>query len=154
MEFRITNKILRLVEGSIPGKIVGDNNDYRARFYFDEEWDGLVKTARFINNGKYADQVLDENDSCKIPIEVLKGGQMIVGVFAGDLHTTSVDNVIITPSILEKYGIPVDTTQEVYTQVIERRIRDVVDEYFKDNPIQTTNITFKSWTEVDAEEVG
>ena len=137
MEFRIKNKVLRLVPNSIPDKIVGDNTDYKAKFYFDEEWDGLVKTIRFINNGVYCDQLLDENDECKIPIEVLKGGQLYVGAFSGDIHTTSGDNVIVTPSILERYGEPAIKPEEIYTQVIEREIPDAINNYFEKNPVPT-----------------
>lgn len=53
------------------GKLIGDNADYIARFIFDEEWNGKIKTARFIMKGIHSDVIL-EDDQCTIPVEILK----------------------------------------------------------------------------------
>ena len=42
------------------------NLDYVAEFHFDEEWNGKVKTARFVQNKEYFDVVLAD-DRCEIP---------------------------------------------------------------------------------------
>lgn len=120
MDFYIKNKIIQLDKQSLQKKkIIGDNTEYVANFIFDEEWNGKVKTARFINNGIYKDVILNDKDSCNIPIEVMKSGIVEVGVYAGNLQTTTATCVMITPSILEKYGIPADPTPELYTQIME-----------------------------------
>lgn len=119
MYFYIKNKIIQLDKQSLQKKkIIGDNTEYVANFIFDEEWNGKVKTARFINNGIYKDVILNDKDSCNIPIEVMKSGIVEVGVYAGNLQTTTATCVMITPSILEKYGIPSDPTPEIYAQII------------------------------------
>ena len=58
MDFYIKNKIIQLDKESLKEdekKVIGDNTEYVANFIFDEEWNGKVKTARFINNGIYKD---------------------------------------------------------------------------------------------------
>ncbi len=150
MDFYIKNKIIQLDKQSLQKEIVGDNTGYVANFIFDDEWNGKVKIARFINNGVYKDVILNDNDSCNIPIEVMKSGIVEVGVYAGNLQTTTATCVMITPSILEKYGIPADLTPSVYAQILElvesikkedvteAEIQEAVNNYLKENPIQTT----------------
>lgn len=121
MIFYIENKVIRFDKKTLDGKkVVGDNTGYLAQFMFDEEWDGKVKTARFINNDEYVDVILDENNSCYIPLEVMKSGNMNVGVYAGNLTTTTPVKVKITASILEEYGLPADPTPDVYAQIMEK----------------------------------
>lgn len=121
MDFYIENKIIRFDKSTLTGKkIVGDNTDYRANFFFDDEWKGKTKTARFINNGIYKDIILDENDSCYIPLEVMKAGNMNVGVYAGNLATSTPAKVKITASILEEHGLPADPTPDVYAQIMAK----------------------------------
>lgn len=150
MDFYIKNKIIQLDKNSLKEKIIGDNTEYVANFIFDEEWNGKVKTARFINNGIYKDVILDDNNSCNFPIEVMKSGVVEVGVYAGELKTTTATCVVITPSILEKYGLPADPTPSVYVQILElvesikkediteAEIQEAVNNYLKENPVQTT----------------
>lgn len=151
MDFYIENKVIRFDKKTLDGKkVVGDNTDYLAKFIFDDEWNGKIKTARFINNDKYVDVILDENDSCHIPIEVMKSGNMNVGVYAGNLTTTTPVKVKITASILEEDGLPADPTPDVYSQVITivenireeavttEEVQDAVDEYLIENPVPTT----------------
>lgn len=70
------------------GDIVCGNSNYQIKFTFDAEWDAFsTKTARFVSNGEFTD-VDFTGDTVAVPImhntEVLK-----VGVYAGDLRTTS-----------------------------------------------------------------
>lgn len=97
--------------------VIGDNSDYIANFIFDSEWDYKIKTARFQRtNGKYVDVIL-ENDSCKIPVEVLKFGYLSVGVFTDEMTTTYCD-IFVKASIKEKNGNPIEPTSDVYAQII------------------------------------
>lgn len=144
MDFYIKNKIIQLDKETIPidEPPVSYNKGYEAHFIFDEEWDGLVKTARFVNGNKHIDVVL-ENDSCEFPIDIM-GAVVEVGVFAGDLKSTTSSYVIFLPSILEHFGIPADPPPEIYMQII-RMLQEIKD--------KSSSITFKSWTAVDAEGV-
>lgn len=88
-----------------------------------------------------------------------------MGVFAGNLRSTTATYIRFLPDILEKCGLPADPTSEIYAQILERienireeavteeEIQEAVDNYLKENPVQSTTITYKSWTSVDIEEV-
>lgn len=164
MIFYIENKVIRFDKKTLNGKkVVGDNTDYLAQFVFDEEWGGKTKTARFINNDEYVDVILDENDSCYIPLEVMKSGNMNVGVYAGNLTTTTPVKVKITASILEDDGLPADPTPDVYMQlaakiqeikdasVSNEEIQEAVNKYLEENPVEASTMTVITWTE---EELG
>lgn len=148
MVFRIEKKVIKLDKSTLDGKVVSYNSDYDADFIFDEEWEGKVKTVRFINNGEYVDVVLTDTNSCKIPLEVMRSGQLEVGVFAGNLRTTSVARVTIVASILEDTDIPANPTDDVYLQIMER-----LDELYSlvgdGGGGGGTTVTYKTWTEED-----
>ena len=90
----------------------------------------LVKTVRFVNGNKHKDVIL-KNDSCEFPIDIM-GSVVEVGVFAGDLKSTTSSYVVFLPSILEHFGIPVDPTPEVYMQVM-RLIQEIKNDIEEDN---------------------
>ena len=98
--------------------IVCDNSDYTAVFDFDAEWDEYTtKTARFVYGGKYTDVVFSGNE-CPVPV-IQDTRAVTVGVFAGDLHTTTPAYFACVPSILFGNGIPADPTPDVYAQLME-----------------------------------
>lgn len=135
MDFYIKDKIITLDEDTLPPDgVVGDNAEYIANFFFDEGWTGREKTARFIrNDGFYKDQVL-KDDSCKFPPEIMKGGLVRVGVFAGNLEVTTPARVPVRVSILEEEGLPADPTPEVYVQLTEM-IKEIRDKAVSDEEI-------------------
>ncbi len=164
MDFYIKNKIITLDKNTLPDEktLVGDNTGYIARFKFDSEWEGLVKTARFIGRGgQYADEVLTKDDSCEFPLAILKSGLVEVGVFAGNLKASMGTKLRINPSILEKLGLPADPPPDVYTQLTEmiKEIRDTavsdeevqeaVNKYLEENPVEVPTSTVKMWSEED-----
>lgn len=143
MNFHIKNKIITLDENTLPPDgVVGDNTDYTANFFFDDGWLGVEKTARFIGKNGHKDVIL-ENDSCKIPREALKSGLLLVGVYAGDLQTTTPARVPIRASILDKDGLPADPTPDVYAQLLKR-----LDALYESSG---SSVTIKNWTEEDLE---
>lgn len=97
--------------------IVCGNSDYIAVFDFDAEWDAYeTKTARFIWNGKYTDVVFT---GTKCPVPVITGAfGVLIGVYAGDLHTTTAATVDTEKSILCRNGLPADPPPDVYAQII------------------------------------
>ena len=103
------------------------NSDYTIQFEFDAEWDAFPeKTARFIYANQYQDVVFQYN-SCRIP--VITGALVItVGVFAGDLHTTTPAVINARRSILCPAGSPADPSEDVYNQLMEEmnRIFDAI----------------------------
>ena len=120
LNFIVKDRIIKFDKSSLTEKVVGDNTGYVANFIFDEEWTNKVKTARFIKDGTYVDMILDDNDQCDIPLEVLKSGTLEVGVFAGNLRSSTSCKVSIKPSILESNRLPAAPTDDVYAQIIEK----------------------------------
>lgn len=101
-------------------RVVCGNSDYAVRFDFDEEWsEYAVKTARFVTeDGSYTD-VQFEGDTCAIPI-LRNTRTLLVGVFAGNLRTTTAALIHAVPCITDPDGTPADPTPDVYAQLMER----------------------------------
>ena len=87
------------------GCIVCGNSDYQIKFSFDAEWNEYTtKTARFIWGGHYTD-VDFTGDSCDVPT-IYDTAEVEVGVYAGDLKTTTSARIDCQKSILCKGGTP------------------------------------------------
>lgn len=101
-------------------RVVCGNSDYAVRFDFDAEWaEYAVKTARFVTeDGSYTD-VQFEGDTCTIPI-LRNTRTLLVGVFAGNLRTTTAALIHAVPCITDPDGTPADPTPDVYAQLMER----------------------------------
>ncbi len=115
----VRNKIARTDEEQ--AQIVCGNSDYTIKFDFDEEWGAeTVKTARFIfaSNGKYID-VQFSGDECHMPV-ISDTTSVLVGVFAGNLCTTTGALIHSIPCITDPGGTPVEPTPDVYAQLMER----------------------------------
>lgn len=116
-------KILKIpvidkIAQSINECIICGNSDYIIEFAFDEEWEAEnVKTARFIFNGAAIDVVF-EGSSVAVPV-ISNTTTLAVGVYAGDLRTTTPALINCKKSILCADGTPPDPTPEVYAQIID-----------------------------------
>lgn len=96
------------------GDIVCGNSDYQIAFTFDDEWaEHAEKTARFIWNGQYFD-VDFTGDTCPVPI-VTNTNQLTVGVYAGQLSTTTPATIGCKKSILCGGEPPSPGTGENYS---------------------------------------
>lgn len=116
IEITIRNKVARIASSPI---IVGKNKDYIVRFNFDEDWDKYdTKTARFSQDDEYQDIIFTGNE-CSMP--ALDGGKVVeVGVYAGDISTTTPAYLKVHKSIIDDDGVPADPTPDVYAQIMER----------------------------------
>lgn len=115
VKITIKEKVATLEE---PASIVCGNSDYNIVFTFDEEWSAYqAKTARFAYGGNYIDVVFEGNQ-CAMPILVNTTG-VYIGVFAGDLHTTTPAYVTCRKSIICEGGAPAEPPQDVYAQIME-----------------------------------
>lgn len=95
------------------------NSDFVVAFDFDEEWaEYTTKTARFTWNGQYEDVIFDGNE-CPVPI-ISDAHSFKVGVFAGNLRTTTPAYVPAKKSILCDGGVPADPPPDVYAQIMEK----------------------------------
>ena len=123
-------------------RIVCGNSDYVAVFDFDAEWAAYdAKTARFVYpGGKYVDVVF-YGASCPVPVLHNTIG-VKVGVFAGDLHTTTSAWFECDKSILCGSGDPVPPHDGAYAQIMELLNKlggdmgAAVEEYLKKHPVE------------------
>ena len=101
--------------------IVCGNTDNIVEFTFDEEWAAFqTRTARFvyIQGGavKYTDVVFT-GDTVAVP-SLSDTKEVRVGVFAGDLHTTTPARIPCELSILCGTGSPAEPTPSQYDQLM------------------------------------
>lgn len=116
IEINVENKIASAAEKS--AFIVCGNSDYLIKFSFDEEWaEHEVKTARFAYAGKYIDIVFS-GDECPVPI-ITDTVAVGIGVFAGDLKTTTPAIIACERSILCGGGTPAEPPEDVYNQIMD-----------------------------------
>ena len=105
------------------GTIVCGNSDYVIKFTFDSEWDAYeVKTARFIWNGKYFDQEFTGNE-CSVPV-IRDTTKLSIGVYAGDLSTTTPAVIECVKSILCESTSPQPEFGQSYTTEAQRAAED------------------------------
>lgn len=139
----------KIATNTSPGLLyVCGNSDYTVTFAFDAEWDAFTtKTARFITDQNTVIDIIFRGNTCKMPM--MQNTHLIrVGVFAGDLHTTTPAVIGAKKSILCGSGIPADPAPDVYQQIMERmdvleaggaspeQIESAVQNYLEQNPVQ------------------
>lgn len=102
--------------------IICGNGDYTVTFSFDEEWGGAnVKTARFKFNTAEGPEHIDQpftGDTVDVP-ELSDIREVEVGVFVGDLNTTTGASIRCKPCIRCGSGAPKDPTPDVYDELME-----------------------------------
>lgn len=115
----VANKIATAVGSSV---IVCGNSDYTVTFSFDNEWGDLAaKTARFsfIKDGqlKFIDVPFTGN-VCNAPVlsNIKRVG---IGVYAGDLYTTTGAVIDCKKSILCDGGVNEPPEEDVYNQIMD-----------------------------------
>lgn len=101
-------------------RYVCGNSDYIVRFDFDAEWEAFeTKTARFVKeDGSYVDQIFSGND-CPVPV-ISDTYKLQVGVYAGNLSTTTAAYVPCKKSILCGGGVPAAPAPDVYAQIMAK----------------------------------
>lgn len=116
LNIKVRNKIAAQTDKA---EYVCGNSDYIAVFDLDSEWDAYdTKTARFSYNGSYTDVVFDGNQ-CPVPV-ITNTHCFHIGVYAGDLHTTTAARVPCRKSILCGGGSHVAPSEDVYNQLMQR----------------------------------
>ena len=94
------------------------NGDTAVVFAFDQEWDEAeAKTARFIHGDQHTDVVFTGN-RCNVP-KILDVKTMKIGVYSGNLQTTTKATVKCKEGILCGGGLPADPAPDVYAQLME-----------------------------------
>ncbi len=110
----------KIATNTSPGvSIICGNSDYSVNFAFDGEWEPeAARTARFVyyKNGQAMHQdVIFTGNTVAVP--VLSNIEFVyVGVYAGDLHTTTPAKVLCDRSILCGSSVHEDPPEDVYNQ--------------------------------------
>lgn len=114
IQITVRDKIASKVDDTV---YVCSNSDYVINFDFDTEWDAYdTKTARFAYRAGYVDVIFDGN-TCALPV-IHNADRIYVGVYAGELHTTTPAVIPCRKSILSDGGTPADPPDDVYAQLI------------------------------------
>lgn len=121
---KVTNKILEILKGEdgLKPTIVCHNSDYKVKFQFDSDWDGIeAKTARFMWTSDKQVHTVDTpfkgDEEVEIP-EVARTKELAIGVYGGKIRTTTPGVVSCKPSILCEEGLPPDPDPSVYTKLM------------------------------------
>lgn len=132
------------------GVIVCGNSDYTVTWELDEEWvDYDTKTMRVcLADGTYIDTVFS-GTVCPVPVLSVTGW-VSIGLFAGDIHTSTPATLIAVEAITTPAGSPAAPTEDVYAQIMERLaeleaidtedIEKAVREYLTENPIAAASM--------------
>ena len=130
LNITVRNKIATTTD---PATVVNGNNDYTVVFDFDSEWDSLSsKTAMFVygrEEQKYKTVTFTGN-SCVMPA-LYNTGYVLIGVFAGNIKTTTAAYVKCIPCIRDNDstldaggGGTTDTGTTDHSQLINRDLAD------------------------------
>lgn len=104
-------------------RVVADSKNYlKAHFEFSEEWTG-TKTAVFAGAEQAYTVILDENNSCLVPWEVIKPYGFSISVFCGDLITASKADVRVDESGYTEGETPQPPSPTVYDQLINTALK-------------------------------
>ena len=110
IEIIVREKIARTVDKH--AFAVCGNSDYTVKFDFDSEWNSYeTKTARFKYNGSYTD-VPFSGDKCPMPV-IANAYRVEIGVYAGELHTSSPALLMLRKSILDGDEVESEASQEI-----------------------------------------
>ena len=143
MDKTINVSVLNKIAAADGTVYICGNSDYLVEFDFDREWDAFEhKTARFIYGTSYTDQVFSGN-LCPVPV-LYNVTSFRIGVFAGDLSTSTPATVYAKKSILCGNGIPADPSISVYSQIMAllndlnetslEEVQAMVEEYLAEHP--------------------
>lgn len=119
IEIKVENKRPIVLNHQV---IVCGNSDYVISFAFDNEWSEYeVKTARFnyTRNGQSLyEEVVFSGTECKVPV-LSDIFEVAVGVYAGDISTTTPVYIACDKSITCAEGTNEEPDEDVYNQIVE-----------------------------------
>jgi hypothetical protein len=127
LEFSINKQIItRTDENTV---VAGSKNYLYAHFTFCEDWLGVEKTAVFKRADVFSKEegkaytVLLENDTCRVPHEVIKEPMFTVSVFGGERITANKVEIPVILSGYEEGETPEEPTPTVYEQLLDKAER-------------------------------
>lgn len=119
LEFELNKQFINRTDNENP---VADSKNYlRAHFTFaTEDWQDKTVTVIFTKDGKSYFQLLDDDNSCDVPHEVISQGYIYVSAFANDLVTSNQSRVYIQKSGYVTEGENTEPTPNIYDQLISQ----------------------------------
>lgn len=137
-------------------KMICYNSDYILQFTFDAEWDSYKqKTAQIryfsTKKGWVKHDIIFTGLECNVPV-IPNASVVYVGVYAGDIRTTTEAEISCRPSVLSYDGAPVNPPDDVYNQIMQKlneleqagvspeQIAAAVEQYLTENPITAADV--------------
>lgn len=118
LKIKVRNKIAAADSENL---IICGNSDYTLTFDFDDEWAGeIVRTAVFVYTRagvKYRQEVPFAGDTVEVPV-LSDISTVEVGVYSGDLRTTTGAKLRCEKSILCGAGTHEEPAEDVYNQLV------------------------------------
>lgn len=121
--FKVKDRALTLDGDS---KFIGHNGDYIAVFLFDEEWNGKSKIARFKKDKYFRDVALD-GDKCLVPSDMLKKGNLKVGVYTDEMKSEPL-TLEVVESIFDGKSQSSSASKDSTLGTVVLRLMDKVDD--------------------------
>ena len=121
MEITVTGQYLNITKKNL---YASDSQEYlKAKFIFDDDWEGLTKTAVFYQNAESVYHViLDSEGSCIVPYEALtESGLLYIGVFGVSGTKRITTNIEVVDIAQGSYGnglTPDDPSEDIYAQIV------------------------------------
>ena len=110
----VENGVASQTDGTV---YICGSGDFTVVFAFDAQWQEALKTARFQTESTYQD-VLFRGNCCPVP--VFSGARKLeVGVFSGNLRTTTPARIALREGIRSAWGPPEDPAPNLYDQLLE-----------------------------------
>jgi len=114
----------RIAEYTEKEKFICYNSGYMLRFTFDSEWDSYTaKTAqvRYLTeeDGWVKHDIVFSGTDCPLPV-IPKADALYVGVYAGNIRTSTEALIPCFPSALSEEGAPATPPEDVYGQIMEK----------------------------------
>lgn len=116
ISFEVENQIIKRTDKN---RVVADSRNYLyAEFSFTEEWTGTV-TAVFKKDSTSYAAIINGENKCMVPWEVLGEGRFSVSCFCGNRVTANKEYVTVIASGYEQGKTPSDPTPDVYSGLVE-----------------------------------
>lgn len=118
IEFALSHSFIRLVKRTL---VTSQSKNY-VQAHFDvrsDDWTAPITAIFSARNNAYS-VLLDENNTCIIPWEVLtSAGTVNVSAFCGDRHTANIAQFMVVQSGYTEGEMPSEPTPTVYEQILK-----------------------------------
>ena len=119
IEFALSHSFIRIIKRTL---VTSQSQNYvQARFDLrSDDWTAPITAIFKADNNAYS-VLLDENNTCIIPWEVLtSAGTVNVSAFCGDRHTSNIAQFTVVQSGYTEGEMPSEPTPTVYEQILKK----------------------------------